>query len=124
MLHFVYFWAEFREISLATELRFSFEITPVTNKTRGEKASSVMPPRPAGGIALPFLCLFPVPACLQCGHLPHRAPLVLPARPRADKTTLRYSPSTNTHILLGGGVHFRHSATRPNRDLASSVRLQ
>ena len=72
VLHFAYFWTELRGTPLTTtELRFSFEVTPVTNKTRGKKASSVMPPRPAGGIALPFLYLFPVPACLLCGHLPH-----------------------------------------------------
>ena len=102
----------------------SFEVAPVTNKRAGKRPAPSRHPRPAGGIAPPgrfSACCPYLPACLLCGHLPHRAPLVLPARPRprADKTTLRYSPSTNPHILLGGGVHFRHSAARPSRDLAS-----
>ena len=58
------------------------------------------------------LVLLPVRALL-CGRLPHTAPLVLPARPRADKTTLLLSRH-HTHTLLGGEVR---RATRTSRDL-------
>jgi hypothetical protein len=66
MLHFVYFWAEFREIPLATELRFSFEVTPVTNKrttnARGEgQLRHATPPcwRGCTAVSLPLVSLFP-----------------------------------------------------------------
>ena len=42
-------------------------------------------------------CRLPA-SCLLCGRLPHRAPLVLPARPRADKTTMLLSRHQHTHV--------------------------
>ena len=65
-------------------------------------------------------CLFPscrLPAsCLLCGRLSHRAPLVLPARPRADKTTLLLPRHQHKHSDWRGSSP-RHSVARPNRDL-------
>ena len=43
----------------------------------------------------------PVRAPVLCGRLPHTAPLVLPARPRADKTTLLLSRHPHTFCLVG-----------------------
>ena len=49
-------------------------------------------------VSLPFL---PVPVPVLCGRLLHRAPLVLPARPRADNTTLLLSRRPHTLCLVG-----------------------
>ena len=89
-------------------------------------ARAVMPRRPcpywrsschaahaAGGAALPFS---PGPVRLLCGRLPHRAPLVLPARPRADKTTLLLSRHQHAHSAWWGSSP-RHLVARPNRGL-------
>ena len=41
-------------------------------------------------------------SCLLCGRLPHRAPLVFPGRPRADKNNLAtLPPPTHTRCLVG-----------------------
>ena len=48
-----------------------------------------------------FCACVPVPVRLLCGRLPHRAPLVLPARPRADKNNLATLPH-HTRTLRGG----------------------
>ena len=66
---------------------------------------------------LPFpscSCCLPA-SCLLCGRLPHRAPLALPARPHADKTTLLLSRPTHKRCVVGSSP--RHSFARPNRDL-------
>ena len=49
-------------------------------------------------VLLSFLLLV---RALLCGRLPHTAPLVLPARPRADKTTLLLSRHPHTRCLVG-----------------------
>ena len=54
--------------------------------------------RSCTAVSLPFL---PVPVRLLCGRLPHRAPLVLPARPRADRTTLLLSRHQHALCLVG-----------------------
>ena len=57
------------DIPVATELRFTFEVTPVINKRAGKRPAPSRHPRPApaGGIALPFLYLVPFPACPEGG---------------------------------------------------------
>ena len=95
------------------------------NKLGGRKAHTHMSTVKCG-YASPFpavslfvlLSFLPPVRALLCGRLPHTAPLVLPARPRADKTTLLLSRH-HTHTLLGGGV--RH-ATRTSRDLVLLAR--
>ena len=77
MLHFAYFWTEFRGIPLATELRFSFEVTPVTNKrttnARGKgQLRHATPPSRRGctAVSLPVSLFLPascVDACLTDG---------------------------------------------------------
>ena len=54
--------------------------------------------RSCTAVSLPFL---PVPVPVLCGRLLHRAPLVLPARPRADRTTLLLSRHQHTLCLVG-----------------------
>ena len=89
------------------EFRYSTELKR-HNKRAGERpARHHIPParRDTHGRFCPFpSCCLPA-SCLLCGRLPHRAPLALPARPRADKTTLLLSRHQHTHTLLGGGVH-------------------
>ena len=74
--------------------------------------------RSCTGLLMPFLPVpVPVPVPVLCGRLPHRAPLVLPARPRADKTTC-YSPAPPTPCGWWGV----HQTTRMNRDLVFLAR--
>ena len=94
-------------------------------REKGTRRHATTPPVLAAGMprrlcwrtaALPFPCRFPGPVRLLCGRLPHRAPLVLPARPRADKTTLLLSRHRQTHSAWWGRSP-RHPIARPNRDL-------
>ena len=91
--------------------------TRVTTNWAGERPTRhcqvrICTPFPAVSLFVLLSFLPPVRALL-CGRLPHTAPLVLPARPRADRTTLLLSRH-HAHTPLGGGV--RH-ATRTSRDL-------
>ena len=66
--------------------------------------------RSCTGLLMPFLPVpVPVPVPVLCGRLPHRAPLVLPARPRADKTTC-YSPAPPTPWLVGSSPNDSHES--------------
>ena len=119
MLHFAYFLEEFRGIPPREP---PISGTRVTTNWAGERPTRhcqvrICTPFPAVSLFVLLSFLLPVRALL-CGRLPHTAPLVLPARPRADKTTLLLSRH-HTHTLLGGGV--RH-ATRTNRDLCFLAR--
>ena len=79
------------------------------NKLGGRKAHTSSCSTVKWGYALPFpaVSLFvlssflPPVRALLCGRLPHTAPLVLPARPRADKTTLLLSRHPHTRCLVG-----------------------
>ena len=103
------------------EFRYSTELRR-HNKRAGERPARhhITPSRrDMHGRFCPFpSCCLPA-SFLLCGRLPHRAPLVLPARPRADKTTLllsRHQPPTHTHTAWWGGSPC-HPVARPNRDL-------
>ena len=61
-------------------------------------------------------CRLPA-ACLLCGRLPHRAPLVLQARPRAVKNILATPPPPTNKLCLVGEFTPRHSVARPSRGL-------
>ena len=95
--------------------------TQVTTNWAGERPARHHIPLPSGDMHsrfLPFLSsAVELPAscagAVLCGRLPHTAPLVLPARPRADKTTLLLSRHPHTLCLVGGV----HPATRTNRGL-------
>ena len=102
------FWSEFRGIPPREPLicfrrkRKKEKDTP----KRRERAKQGASPRHATplssrcctAVSLPFL---PVPVPVLCGRLLHRAPLVLPARPRADRTTLLLSRHQHTLCLVG-----------------------
>ena len=84
------------------EFRYSTELKR-HNKRAGERpARHHIPPSrwDMHGRFCPFpSCCLPA-SCLLCGRLPHRAPLVLPARPRADRTTLLLSRHQHTLCLV------------------------
>ena len=87
------------------EFRYSTELKR-HNKRAGERPARhhITPARrDMHSRFCPFPCCLSA-SCLLCGRLPHRAPLVLPARPRADRTTLLLSRH-HKHTLRGGGVH-------------------
>ena len=88
--------------------------TQVTANWAGERPTPTNTPSYSTtvkwGYALPFpavslfvlLSFLPPVRALLCGRLPHTAPLVLPARPRADKTTLLLPRHPHTRCLVGG----------------------
>ena len=103
MLHFAYFLEEFRGIPPREP---PISGTRVTTNWAGERPTRHCQVRictrfPVVSLFVLLSFLLPVRALL-CGRLPHTAPLVLPARPRANKTTLLLSRH-HTHTLLGGG---------------------
>ena len=51
----------------------------------------------SSAVELPASCA----GAVLCGRLPHTAPLVLPARPRADRTTVLLSRHQHTLCLVG-----------------------
>jgi len=103
MLHFAYFLEEFRGIPPREPpiSRSSSHTYMAGERPTRHCQGRICTPFPAVSlfVLLSFLLLV---RALLCGRLPHTAPLVLPARPRADKTTLLLSRH-HTHTLLGGG---------------------
>ena len=102
MLHFAYFLVEFRGIPPREP---PISGTRVTTNWAGERPTRhcqvrICTPFPAVSLFVLLSFLPPVRALL-CGRLPHTAPLVLPARPRADKTTLLLSRHPHTRCLVG-----------------------
>ena len=102
------FWSEFRGIP-PREPPICFRSKRKKEKgtpKRRERAQQGASPRHATplssrsctAVSLPFL---PVPVPVLCGRLRHRAPLVLPARPRADRTTLLLSRHQHTLCVVG-----------------------
>ena len=85
------------------------------NNKRGKKASSVMPLRPAGGVALPFLCLFPCSCLLPVRTPASQGPTSPSSAPPRCQNNLATLPH-HTHTRRGGEFT-RDPAARPARDL-------
>ena len=117
MLHFAYFLVEFRGIPPREPpiSRSSSHTYMAGERPTRHCQGRICTPFPAVSLFVLLSFLLPVRALL-CGRLPHTAPLVLPARPRADKNNLATLPPPHTHTAWWGSSP-RHSVARPNRDL-------
>ena len=77
-----------------------------------------------GGSCTAVSACFPLAAFFLCGRLPHRAPLVLPARSRADRTTMLLSRHQRTNSARAPARNARNARKRNPRRGTRKVIVQ